>query len=123
MEIDLPVDLLKLVKKGSLVVSENDRKSVKLSFNDNVVLVDLLDVEFNIPSSGGIFARLSEARTFAKALKNKDFTICISHQGKIVMKLGKNAKPRFSRMITRSDAVEIVNLRELRKLDKRLRLK
>jgi len=123
MEIDLPIDLLKLVKKGSLLVSENNKKSVKISFDDNLVLIDLLDIEFNIPTSSGIFARLSEARKFAKALKSKNFTLCISHKGKIVIKLGKDANPKLSRMITRSDAVEVSNLRELRRLDKRLRLK
>ena len=103
MEIDLPIDLLKLVKKGSLLVSENNKKSVKISFENNIVLIDLLDVEFNIPKTSGIFARLSEAREFAKALKSKNFTLCISHKGKIVIKLGKYANPKFSRIITRSD--------------------
>ena len=39
------------------------------------------------------------------------------------MKLGKEAKPKLSKMVTRSNAVEITDLRELRRLDKRLRLK
>jgi hypothetical protein len=39
------------------------------------------------------------------------------------MKLGKKAKPKLSRLITKSSAVEITDLRELRKLDKRLRQK
>ena len=67
--------------------------------------------------------RLSEARRFAKYLKEKNLTLCISNKGKIVMKLGKEANPKFSRMITRSGAVEITDIRELRRLDKRLRLK
>ena len=123
MEIDLPVDLLKLVKKGNLVVSENNRQSVKISFADNLISIDLLDIEFNIPTSTGIFTRLSEAREFAKLLKKRHYTLCISHKGKIVIKLGKDAQPKLSRLFTRSDAVEVSNLRELRKLDKRLRLK
>ena len=67
--------------------------------------------------------RLSEARRFAKYLKEKNLTLCISNRGKIVMKLGKEANPKFSRMITQSGAVEITDIRELRRLDKRLRLK
>lgn len=123
MEIDLPIDLLKLVNKGSLLVSENNKKSVKISFDNDFVLIDLLDIEFNIPTNSGIFTRLSEAREFAKALKSKNFTLCISYKGKIILKLGKDANPKLSRLITRSDAVEVSNLRELRRLDKRLRLK
>jgi arginyl-tRNA synthetase len=123
MEIELPVDLLKMIKAGSLEVSENHKKSIKFSFNKNNIIVDLLDVEFNIPTTKGIFARLSEARKFAKTLKKKNITLCISHKGKIVMKLGKNAKPKLSRVVTHSSAVEITDMRELRKLDKQLRLK
>lgn len=123
MGIDLPIDLLKLVRTGSIEISENHSKSIKFSFQNNKITVDLMDITVNIPTTKGIFARLSEAREFAKKLKKKDLTLCISHKGKIVMKLGKEAKPKLSRMITQSSAVEITNLQELRRLDKRLRLK
>lgn len=123
MEIDFPLDLLRVIRAGSVEISENHKKSVKFSFHDNKITVDLLDVSFNIPTTKGIFARLGEARRFAKNLKKKNLTLCISHNGKIVLKLGKEAKPKLSRMITQSSAVEITNLSELRRLDKRLRLK
>ena len=123
MGIDLLINLLKLVKTGSLDVSENDKKTVTVSFGENKIIVDILDITFNITSTKGILIRLSEARRFAKYLKEKNLTLCISNRGKIVMKLGKEANPKFSRMITQSGAVEITDLRELRRLDKRLRLK
>ncbi|MEJ2260781.1 MAG: hypothetical protein P8X83_03870 [Nitrosopumilaceae archaeon] len=123
MASKLLVDLLRLVREGNMEISENHKKSLKLSFSKNTVVFDLLDVEFNIPTSKGMFERLSEARKFAKILEENNFTLCISHKGKIVMKLGKDAKPKLSRMLTKSKSVEITNLRELRKLDKRLRLK
>jgi len=123
MGIDLPINLLKLVKTGSLDISENDKKTVTFSFSENKIIVDILDITFNITATKGILIRLSEARRFAKYLKEKNLTLCISNRGKIVMKLGKEANPKFSRMMTRSGAVEITDLRELRRLDKRLRLK
>ena len=123
MGIDLPINLLKLVKTGSLDVSENDKKTVTVSFSKNKIIVDILDITFNITSTKGVLIRLSEARRFAKYLKEKNLTLCISNKGKIVMKLGKEANPKFSRMVTQSGAVEITDIRELRRLDKRLRLK
>ena len=123
MTSKLPANLLKLVKDGSMEISENNKKSLKLSFSKGTVVFDLLDIDFNIPKSRGIFERLSEARKFAKYLEENNVTLCISHKGKIVMKLGKDAKPKLSRMLTQSKSVEITNLRELRRLDKRLRLK
>jgi len=123
MASKLLVDLLRLVREGNMEISENHKKSLKLSFSKNTIVFDLLDIEFNIPSSKGMFERISEARKLAKILEENNFTLCISHKGKIVMKLGKDAKPKLSRMLTKSKSVEITNLRELRKLDKRLRLK
>lgn len=123
MQIDLPIDLLKLVKEGDIEISENARKSIKLIFSKNKITVDLLDIAFNIPTTKGFLARLSEARKFADNLKKRGLTLQILHNGKTVLKLGKEANPKLSRMLTKSKAVEITNLRELRRLDKRLRLK
>jgi len=123
MEIDLPINLLRLVKTGSLDVSENNKKTITFSFSENKITVNILDITLNISTTKGILTRLSEAREFAKHLKEKNLTLCISHRGKIVMKLGKETNPKFSRMITQSEAVEITDLQELRRLDKRLRLK
>lgn len=118
----LSIKLLKSIKSGKLEIKEKNKKSMQFVADDDVKTINLLDVSFNIPKSQGMLSRLSKAREFAKELKNQNITLCISHKNKTVMKLGKEAKPRLSRMVTRSSAVEITDLRELRKLDKRLRL-
>ena len=124
MGINLPVDILKLVKSGSITVSENDKPTVSFPLKKLTVDVDILDFSINsMPTEKGVITRLSEARKFAKNLEEKKMTLSISNKGKTVLKLGKNAKPKLSRLITNSKAVEITDLRELRRLDKRLRLK
>lgn len=123
MGIEFPEELLKLVKSGTLNISENHKESLRFVFDKNTITIDLIDIEFNVPTSKGLLVRLSEARKFAKNLKKKKLTLCIAHKGKIVMKLGEKANPKLSRLLTQSGAVEITNLRELRKLDKRLRIK
>ena len=123
MWIDLPISLLKFVNGGSLSVNENNKKTVNILFDRNKITIDIQDITFNVPVTKGIFTRLSEAREFASHLKEKNLTLCISNRGKIVMRLGKEANPKFSRMLTQSSAVEITDLIELRKLDKRLRLR
>ena len=40
------------------------------------------------------------------------------HKNKLVLKMGKNAKPKLSTLVTMSKDIEIVDLKELRKLDK-----
>ena len=123
MWIDLPISLLNFVNGGSLSVIENNKKTVGILFDQNKITIDIQDITFNMPGTKGIFTRLSEAREFASHLKKKNLTLCISNRGKIVMRLGKEANPKFSRLLTQSSAVEITNLIELRKLDKRLQLR
>ena len=119
----LSLKLLQGIRTGSLYVSENGKKSLKIIADGNEKIIDIIDFSFNTPSTQDIFTKLSEARNFAEKLKDQNITLRISHNGKMVMKLGKDANPKLSRIITRSDAVEITDIRELRVLDKRLRLK
>ena len=122
MENKLPIALLKFFKDGKITIKEDNKKSVQLKFKDKTITINLIDISFNVPNSMDFFSKLSEARNFAKQLKENNLTLCILHKGKPVMKLGKEAKPILSRLVTKSGSVEITNLRELRKLDKRLRL-
>lgn len=120
---ELSLKLIKGIKTGSLYVSENGTRSLQIVADGNDKIIDITDFSFNTPSTKEIFTKLSEARKFAEKLKKQNITLRISHKGKMVMKLGKEANPKLSRLITRSDAVEITDIRELRVLDKRLRLK
>jgi len=120
---ELSLKLIKGIKTGSLYVSENGTRSLQIVADGNDKIIDITDFSFNTPSTPEIFTKLSEARKFAEKLKKQNITLRISHKGKMVMKLGKEANPKLSRLITRSDAVEITDIRELRVLDKRLRLK
>lgn len=120
---ELSLKLIKGIKTGSLYVSENGTRSLQIVADGNDKIIDITDFSFNTPSTQEIFTKLSEARKFAEKLKKQNITLRISHKGKMVMKLGKEANPKLSRLITRSDAVEITDIRELLVLDKRLRLK
>ncbi len=120
---ELSLQLIKGIKSGTLYVSENGKKSLQMIADGNDKIIDIIDFSFNTPSTQDIFTTLSEAKEFAEKLKKQNITMRISHKGKMVMKLGKEAKPKLSRLFTRSDAVEITDIRELRFLDRRLRLK
>ena len=53
-------------------------------------------------------------------LIKEGITLEIKHKGKLFLKLGKNANPKFSTLVTFSRSVEIIDLKELRKLDKEI---
>ena len=123
MDSSLPAKMLKCIKTGKVVIQEDGTNSVEIKISEKKIDVDLIDISLNVPPNMKILTKLSEAREFAKNLKKQDLTLCIYNKKKPVLKLGKDAKPKLSRLITQSKSVEITDLRELRKLDKRLRQK
>jgi hypothetical protein len=57
-----------------------------------------------------------EIPKFANKLTENDTTIVFSRKGKEAIILGKEAKPTVSKLVTRSDDIQIKSLREVRKL-------
>jgi hypothetical protein len=57
-----------------------------------------------------------EIPKFANKLTDNDTTIVFSRKGKEAIILGKEAKPTFSKLVSRSDDIQIKSLREVRKL-------
>ena len=49
----------------------------------------------------------------AVELKDEGLTVTLSYKGDLLVTIGSEAKPKFSRLVTRTDAVEINNLRKL----------
>ena len=65
-----------------------------------------------------LMKQLTEAKHIGKVLKKENVTLEILHKNKLVLKIGKDAKPKLSSLLTLSKDIEIVDLKELRKLDK-----
>ena len=57
-----------------------------------------------------------EIPKFASKLTDNDTTIVFSRKGKEAIILGKEAKPTVSKLVSRSDDIQIKSLREVRKL-------
>ena len=57
-----------------------------------------------------------EIPKFANKLTDNDTTIVFSRKGKEAIILGKEAKPTVSKLVSRSDDIQIKSLREVRKL-------
>lgn len=115
-------DKLKYLRSGSVEVRHNDNKSVVMTVKKSSINVNFVgSLPFKISKGeAGIMTKLSEAKDFAEKLRDEKVTLYLLRKDKLVMKLGKDANPKFSRLVTRSKAVEIANLKELRRLDKEL---
>jgi hypothetical protein len=71
--------------------------------------VDLLQPVFfrTTDDETGLFDKLKTAREFAKKLTDNGRTISFLRRGKEALTLGKDAKPTLSKIITRSNDVQI----------------
>lgn len=59
---------------------------------------------------------LSFSKKFAQYLTDNDVTLSFSRKGKEAITIGKEAKPTLSRLLTRSDDVQIKSPKEAAKL-------
>jgi hypothetical protein len=59
---------------------------------------------------------IAQAKDIAKELKEEGLTITVSYDGSRVITIGSDAHPTFSKIVTRTDNIEINNLRKLLQL-------
>lgn len=117
---NIAVSLLKLFQSGSVKISENGRTSLEFIAHGNQKQINIYNLPADIQGTQTFFQKLSQAKRFAKSLKENKMTITIYDHNNEVLKIGQDAKPKLSRLFTSSD-VQIVDLRNLRQLDRRLR--
>jgi len=60
-----------------------------------------------------LLKHLRTLRWIAQELKAAGFTLTVSYQGSLLLTLGSEAKPTFSQILTRTDAIELNNLKQL----------
>ncbi len=119
----LSASLLKSIKFGNVSISDDGKKILELSFSDTEKTINIIDFTSHVPSSSNTLKKLIQARDFAMSLNENKITLSLCHKNRTIMKLGYGARPKLSRLITKSHNIEIINLSELRRLDKRIRLK
>ncbi len=103
---DWLVRSMRTAQTGSIKLDIEGQPAVKIDIINygNKIIVDLLQPVFfrTTDDETGLFDKLKTAREFAKKL-----TISVLRRGKEAITLGKDAKPTLSKIITRSDDVQI----------------
>jgi len=113
---DLPANFLSYLDKGNLKITCNDQPSINFCIDGSTKIIDVIDIPIEINTIPGYLKQLSEAKELAKDLAKKKTTIEIHLQGKPVLKLGEKANPKLAKIVTRSNDIEITDLRKLKKL-------
>jgi hypothetical protein len=135
-EVDHVVDgLIKLsssANSGSIKLEFANKPAAEIDFNsiDNLskgikkrIRVDLLEPSlFKLQDDEfGLFDKLRTATEFAQKLTDNTLTLTLLRKGKEAITLGEEAHPSFSRLITRSDDIQVNSLKESTKLRKDLK--
>ena len=91
--------------------------------NGNKIVVDLLQpVLLRTPEAEtDLFDKLKTAKEFAMKLTDNGVTISFFRRGKEALTLGKDAKPTLSKIITRSDDVQINSITQTGNLKRDLK--
>jgi len=113
------VNLLKL-HKGCVTIKSDGQPAFSLQFKGDNVLLDIIDTSFfdfaydadNI----GLFSKLKTAKKFAQFLNDNHLTFTILRKGKEALRLGYETHPTLSRLITRSNNIQIDSVKEIAKL-------
>jgi hypothetical protein len=114
---------LRSAKEGALAISFENKPAVKIAISNGTLDVDLLEPTiFRIPEDDtGLFDKLKSASEFGRKLSDNGVTLSILRKGKEAVRLGKDARPTFSKMVTRSDDIQVNSTREFAKLKKDLK--
>lgn len=77
---------------------------------------------FAIPEDDtGLFDKLKTASEFGRKLSDCGLTLSFLRKGKEAVRLGKDAKPTFSKLISRSDDIQVKSVKEFVKLKEDLK--
>ena len=120
--MQLPTWLGHVVKSGEVTLFTGDAKVLQIKAENNKFDLNAANEEFlkDVVGSAGsgesIRSKLAQLKGIAGELKDEGLTITLSYKGDRLVTIGAEAKPTFSRLVTRTDAVEINNLRKLLEL-------
>jgi hypothetical protein len=114
---------LRSAKEGMLAISFENKPAVKIAISDGALAVDLLEPTiFRIPEDEtGLFDKLKTASEFGRKLSDNGVTLSFLRKGKEAVRLGKEARPTLSKVVTRSDDIQLNSAREFAKLKEDLK--
>ena len=116
---------------GTIKIAINNSDSVKIESVDKNIKLDIIEPSFfetaietlkdnktNLKDNKitDIFKYIKEAKEFAHKLSENELTLSILNRGQNAITLGKNASPKFSKLITRSGDIQIDSVRKSIKL-------
>jgi hypothetical protein len=115
---DLVTRSMKSVTGGQIKIVINEKLAAEVELEKDSINVNLLEpMLFRTPEDEtGLFDKLNTAKEFAERLTENGLTLSFLRRGKKTLILGKDARPSLSKLITRSDNIQIDSIKESSKL-------
>lgn len=117
--MQLPTWLGNIVKSGEATLFTGDVEALQIKAENNKIELNAANKEFlkdvvgSVGGGGSVRSKLAQLKSFAEEMKEEGLTVTLSYKGDLLVTLGSEAKPKLSRMVTRTGAVEVNNLRKL----------
>lgn len=116
--MQLPSWLGHILKSGEITLFTDDVKALELKAENKKIDLNLIDKEFlriALGSEAGkksLLSRLVQLKNIARELKEEGLTMTVSYKGGLLLTIGSDANPKLSQLVTRTNAIEINNLRK-----------
>jgi hypothetical protein len=120
---NLIVGTLHSAKSGKITIAFGDEQAAKIAMAPNRIDVDLLHPDiFRVEEDEtGLMDKLKTASEFGRRLSENDLTVAFLRNGKEAIRLGKDARPTFSKVLTRSKDLQLTSVAEFAKLKRELK--
>jgi hypothetical protein len=111
-----------IIKSGEVTLSTDDEEALHIKAEDNKIDINATSKEFlkevmeSVGGAASIRSGLAQLKSIAGELKDEGLTVTLSFEGDRLLTIGVEAKPKLSRLVTGTSAVEINNVRKLLEL-------
>jgi hypothetical protein len=117
------------VPKGKVNIHVDGKPALSLDFKGDNIDIDVRDASIfevtHVDDGGqedlGLLDKLKTAKDVAKVFDDNDITLSVSRKGKKAFTLGKGAHPTLSRILSRSDDIQINSVKQAAKLGRDMR--
>ena len=115
---DWLVKAMKSATNGTIKIDAENQPAAEIDISKDKITINLLQPEFfRAPDDEtGLFDKLHTSKEFGHKLTNNGLTLSIFRKGKEAITLGKKAKPKLSKLITRSNDIQIDSIKEAAEL-------
>jgi hypothetical protein len=115
---DLMSKAAKCATGGALSINFAGEQAVRIVADNGRIAIDILQGGiFKVPEDeSSLFDKLKTASEFGRKLSDNDVTLSFMRKGKEAVRLGKDARPTLSRLISGSNDIQLTNIKEFAKL-------